>query len=626
MELIFETIDTIGQGKYPDFVEFEKTEGEIFYLDNGLMFGTPSEKLEGDFSSPVWLESSDISPKDETNMKHLELKTLSGFGIVGSVVTDTKQILLIYEYQVDVSPYLNAGTISHSISDPISRFNLTLENPDIKDPERPGNIAISEEASLLQPGAKVIFNFSAGDSIDQFGMGQLFIDRTTYNLASETASTEGRNTIGKVLDDQTVDEFNEYWYAPIADSIRKLFEKAQLNNDDYIIENTSEEGWFSFTPNTTFKQGLETMLEILPQWQIRELSDGTIVVGHPEYAGFDIPGFYTFYRDKDIFSRQITREDDQAYTRVCVHTENFSNVIFKRVDSYSGWNLRANKTLYVQVANGLKVENLQGYADELSERLSDAGKVESFTGPFRPHLQCGDESIIISTSGTKSLGLITEITHKFGKAGFFTDFTVDSGGTVGKGRLSDYIAKIASGVFGQKAEAGWNDINIAEYRNLARQSEITTSSIGYRYRPKEAMIDGQNSYWDWDNRYDEYWRTESYWEADLKDANPVIEIKLRQRCLVNKIKLYFGSKTDTVDPTINNLPKGYKLQYWNNSFWVEIATVEADVGTGFIPTPEPVHEFEAIETSAVRLVIMPTKVEDVYKSGNIREIEVWGNM
>ena len=89
---------------------------------------------------------------------------------------------------------------------------------------------------------------------------------------------------------------------------------------------------------------------------------------------------------------------------------------------------------------------------------------------------------------------------------------------------------------------------MAEYSNLARQSEITTSSIGYRYRPKEAMIDGQNSYWDWDRRYDDYWRTESYWEADLKDANPVIEIKLRQRCLVNKIKLYFGSKVSEEDP------------------------------------------------------------------------------
>ena len=55
---------------------------------------------------------------------------------------------------------------------------------------------------------------------------------------------------------------------------------------------------------------------------------------------------------------------------------------------------------------------------------------------------CGDEAIIIDDKGMKSLGLITEITHKFGKSGFSTDFTVDSGGRLGKGRLTDYIGQI----------------------------------------------------------------------------------------------------------------------------------------------------------------------------------------
>ena len=110
-----------------------------------------------------------------------------------------------------------------------------------------------------------------------------------------------------------------------------------------------------------------------------------------------------------------------------MQTEVYSNVVFKNVEVYSGWNLQANKTLYVQVANGLKSTDLQNYADELAIRLSDAGKIESFTGPFRPHLQCGDEAIIVDLKGSKSLGLITEITHKFGKSGFITDFTVDSG-------------------------------------------------------------------------------------------------------------------------------------------------------------------------------------------------------
>lgn len=625
MELTFENVGIVGQGNYPDFVQFERTEGEVFFLDEGLMYGTPSAKLDGGFSNPTWYENTEITPGEDIGITNLELKTLSGFGIVGSYTTPTKHRLIIYEFQQDVSDYLNSGTISHSIGDPVSRFNLTLENPDIKDPERPGNIAINEETGLLSPGAKIVFRFGAGDGDNDFEMGQFFIDRSNFTLASETASADGRNTIGKVLGDQTVDEKNEYWYAPISESIKELFKNAQLNNDEYIVENTAEQGWFSFTPNTDFKKALETMLEVLPQWRTRELSEGTIVVGSPEYSGFDQNGIYTFYRDKDIFSRQITRDDAQSYSRVCVHTEGYSNVIFKDVDAYTGWNLQANKTLYVQVAKGLKTSDLENYANELATRLSDAGKVESFTGPFRPHLQCGDEAIIVDSKGSKSLGLITEITHKFGKSGFITDFTVDSGGTVGKGRLADYISKIASGNTGQKAEAGWNDVDMTEYANLAQHAELLTSSEGYRYKPKENMVDGHNSYWDWNDRFEIYNRTGSYWRADSRDATPTIELKLGQRCLVNKINLYFGSKLSEADPTIINLPKGYRLQYWNNSFWVDIATVIGVAPSNDIPDAEPVHEFEAVETSAIRLIITPSGTVE-YNSGHVREIEVWGNM
>jgi hypothetical protein len=69
--------------------------------------------------------------------------------------------------------------------------------------------------------------------------------------------------------------------------------------------------------------------------------------------------------------------------------------------------------------------------------------IESFTGPFRPHIQNGDEAEIISSTGTRLLGLITEVTHSFGKSGFRTDFTCESAGVRGKGRLADFIAKIS---------------------------------------------------------------------------------------------------------------------------------------------------------------------------------------
>ena len=136
------------------------------------------------------------------------------------------------------------------------------------------------------------------------------------------------------------------------------------------------------------------------------------------------------------------------------------------------------------------------------------------------------------------------------------------------------------------------------------------------------MIDGSSSYWMWDDKYDMYFKTSSLWKADSLDANPTIELKFGQRCLINKINLYFGTKISEDDPTVINLPKGYRLQYWNNSFWVDIANVTGDPTGSDIPNPEPIHQFDAVETSAVRMILTP----GYYFSGYVREIEVWGNM
>lgn len=604
MELTFEEVAIVGQGSYPDFVQFEKTEGELFFLDGGLMYGKPSDRFNGDFSDPSWYETKDITPETLSNMSHLELKTLSGFGIVGSVVTPTAQKLLIYEFQHDISEYLSSGTIKHTIDNPVSSFTLTLENPDIEDPERPGNIAISEDKGLLNPGAKIQFFFGAGDEDPEFELGQFFIDRSDFTVAEEAASVDGRNTIGKVLGDQTVDEDNEFWYAQISENIKKLFGNAEITQDYYLVENTSEQAWFSFTPNTDYIKALESMLETLPTWRIKELSDGTIVVGSPTYSGFDTPGIYTFYRDQDIFSRQITRDDAQSYRRVCVHTEDFEDYVYRDVEGYSGWNLQANKTLYVQVSSGLRRAMLASYADELASRVQEAGKLESFIGPFRPHLQPGDEAIIIEQNGSKSLGLITEITHKFGKSGFYTDFTVDSGGTVGKGRLSDYIKKITTGVLGPSGEAGWGDIDYDEYTNVAIGAQIVVSSTKSMALPPTLLNDNKM-----------YTPDDNGWSPATADTNPFIEVIFGVKTVVDTIKLYFGY--DDPDTLVDYIPDYYKIEYYNydTKSWVLIETADRLIAPIDF-TME--HGFTAVETSRIRFTL---KQKDLQRW---REIQILG--
>ena len=615
MQLNFEVIKEVGTGSYPDLIHFANTQAQVFNIDDGKLSGMPSDLIDnGEWEDVTFQDEVNVSPDD--NMTHFEVKVLPGFGIIGGYKTGDTHKLIIYEFAFEMDAYLNSGSIKHSIDNPISSFTLSLENPDLKDPEKPGNVALSEKNSLLSPGAKILFKFGAGNDEAEFDLGTFYVDRSNFTLLSETANVDGRNKLGKVLKDQTIDENNEYWYDFVNEHIKTILEQSGLQNYEYLINNTDTKGWFNFSPNTTPLKAIETMLEVLPQWKIKELTDGTITIG----TGFETNGMYVFYRDKDIFGRQITRDDAEVYNRVCVHTNNFGKAVFRDVASFQSWNLQAKKTLYVQVAEGLKYTDLESYADELALRLENIGKLESFTGPFRPHLMVGDEAVIVDADGSQSLGLITEITHNFGKSGFYTNFTVDSGGSVGKGRLSDFIAKIAVASMAQKSDAGWDDIDMTEYFNLSKHGDIAASSVYKSWSYPELMIDG-NKFSDDTQQGD----GDEGWIPSKSDTQPWFEIKFKQRCRIDKIKLYLSydyadeAGEDAEHWAWEYLPEYYKIQYWNGAFWVDLLEVD---GVNDYTDFEMTHNFSIIETSSIRFVLQ--QKSEGYQSW--REVEIWGYM
>ena len=207
----------------------------------------------------------------------------------------------------------------------------------------------------------------------------------------------------------------------------------------YEVQTDSNFRRFEFDPKKTTLSAIEEILRSMINWRIEETADGEIIVGAPSYGLFPQRSTYSFMRNKDIFSRSITMDDQESYRKVCVHNEDFSISVYKDVKVYTGWNLQSNKTLFVQIAEGTSLPNATAIAVDVANRLESVGKIESFTGPFRPQILVVDGATITDGDGTKNLGLITEITHNFGKSGFTTDFTVDSGGRLGRGLLSDYI-------------------------------------------------------------------------------------------------------------------------------------------------------------------------------------------
>jgi len=446
MELTFEYGGEIGVGNYPDFLQFPKTEAQQFYIKNGELYGKPSAKIpNGDFENAIWLEENNISP--DSNISLLELKTLQGFGAVGSyLIKDTvdKQVMIIYEFEQDMSNYLNSGSIRFGIDTPIASMNLSLENPVDEETEIDGPVAINEKTSLLSPGAKVRYSFTAGDDLEEVELGSYYIDRSQYNITAETVSVDGRNLIGKALKDQTLNGNSIIKYQSISDTLKQLLEGANLEIDQYEVESESENRSFSYKPNKEVLSAINEILNLMIDWKIEETVDGEIIIGSPSYGLFPARTIYTFNRNKDIFSRNIIRDDQGAYRKVCVHTSDWSITEYKNITVYSGWNLQSNKTLFVSVAEGTSLTNAQAIATEVASRLENVGKIESFTGPFRPQLLVGDGANIVNDDGGTSLGLITEINHNIGKSGFYTSFTVDSGGMLGKGRLVDFIGLVAN--------------------------------------------------------------------------------------------------------------------------------------------------------------------------------------
>ena len=74
--------------------------------------------------------------------------------------------------------------------------------------------------------------------------------------------------------------------------------------------------------------------------------------------------------------------------------------------------------------------DMERIRDQLVEELQFCGIIEKFASPFRPWLQVGDVAVVTGGSSPRIVGIITDIQHAFGKDGFFSHFTVTSGGKI----------------------------------------------------------------------------------------------------------------------------------------------------------------------------------------------------
>lgn len=434
MQLAFEYTQQIAEGTSPDLLHFEDNTAKYFYLDSlGNMMAKDTTTPLGAWESREM--SSSMSVCEDEGISNFMCSGISRYGAYGCWLIPGEHRFAIYRPMYEVGNYISSGQIKHSIDNPIASLSLTIKNPD-------QSFINEDKQGFLSPGSKICLAFKAGDS-SGYPMGTFYTDSSRFNMLSETVSAEARNTIGKYLKDQSFDENNYYAVQNLKALIDAICNVSGLKSDQYDIADTAITRGMSFAGEMDYKTGLEELLNTVTDWIISEGPDGKIIIGPKTYSSHIQAGTYTFYRDSDIWSREVSRDDASAYSRVCVHDSSNMVKVYAAVRQLEKWGIGTHKTKYVTVPDGTTSADASAYADELAGRMATVGIIETFAGPFRPHLMPGDGAVIINSKGrSKTLGLITEVTHSFGEGGYYTEFTVDSGGSVGKGRLSDYIEKI----------------------------------------------------------------------------------------------------------------------------------------------------------------------------------------
>ena len=257
----------------------------------------------------------------------------------------------------------------------------------------------------------------------------------------ESISVTARNSIGKLLKEQTFDESNSFLNATLKGNLEAILLLSGIKS--YFVGDPQKVWKLTFEPDTALQSGIEQVVSLLASWQLRENTDGTVGIAPITDSRFEQPSIYVFERDKTCFSYDVEYSDENTCANLCVSCKEPAVAVYVTLPPHRWWVSPQHKTMYVNVPDGTSSYELTAYADELAKLIAISGRIESFAGIFTPQLIIGDEIELVETNGKRSkTGTVTSVRHKFGKGGFITEFTVDSSGRKGKALLKDYVSQI----------------------------------------------------------------------------------------------------------------------------------------------------------------------------------------
>ncbi len=429
MTLTFEYTLDAGAGLYPQVIHTSDNLLRFIYLTaDGTVAGSTADPVLGLYDSLTYTEIGRISP-DET-VSHPSIKKVAHYGAYGFWSAEGDHRFVMYMLPTDITNSFIDGSIQYGVGSEVSQMSCTLLN--IK------GALLNRYRAFVTPGTKMELYFSLGSS-GEITLGIFYIDRASVSYPDEKVSVSARNAIGKLLKEQSFNEDNTFEGTTLQLNLQEILHLAEV--EKFFVGDNTKAWKLRFEPDVTILDGIKRVISLLDGWKVDETANGVIGVAAATDARFDQPAVYTFKRDKTCWSYSVEYDDSEAVSRVCVTCADPENTVYATVPRSKWWVQPSHRTTYVTAADGATLAEITAMAEELAQTIAISGRQESFVGIFTPQLTIGDEVRILSGTKTETIGTVTDVTHNFGRGGFYTAFTVDSGGRKGKARLSDLIGK-----------------------------------------------------------------------------------------------------------------------------------------------------------------------------------------
>lgn len=445
----FEVANATGTGAIVEYyngireaffdAEIEESTGE----EGGFCYSEGNENWFFDAGAKFYSKHYSVIDFDHTNRGTVYFATLY-HGVENDIV-----YFIRYVYAKDVSSYTAVVTKTLQIDNPITQINVQLRNID-------DSLYVSD-STIFAPSAMLSLGVKYGNSeIVDLGLG--YIDQATFEHGGDIVNISGRNKTGVYLRDQTFEEDTELNETP-SRMVEELMDIFDI--DDYEVD-TSADGTLE-NPNiitlivdakTTGMKAFQTLNDLLSddaagkKWDFEELPDGKIVVGYDEFRSeFNPKSSYIFNGMNDCFAKTVDRSIDGVYTKVrCTGTTPKGKEISYTysVTNFRFWNAGENRIYHAPHVEGISKTELKKYAKALAKQLKYIGRVITYRMNLKPQLIIGDVAKITygqEEGELEQLGSITEIVHTLGSDGYFTDFTITSGGDITE--VSPTVAYVA---------------------------------------------------------------------------------------------------------------------------------------------------------------------------------------